>query len=87
MSTSGYEDILSYASFDLPMRETLENIAAKEMNLMLHDLSDNCDFSIVDVDAVAAELGGAQHLPDGIHHSAAMQAVLRSEIFHVLNSQ
>jgi len=87
MSTSGYEDILSYASFDSPMSETLENIAAKEMNLMLHDLSDECDFSIVDVDAVAAELGGAQHLPDGIHHSGTMQAVLRSEIFHVLNSQ
>jgi len=87
MSTSGYEDILSYASFDSPMSETLENIAAKEMNLMLHDLSGECDFSIVDVDAVAAELGGAQHLPDGIHHSGIMQAVLRSEIFHVLNSQ
>jgi hypothetical protein len=87
MSTSGFEDILSYASFDSPMSETLENIAAKEMNLMLHDLSGECDFSIVDVDAVAAELGGAQHLPDGIHHSGIMQAVLRSEIFHVLNSQ
>jgi hypothetical protein len=87
MSTSGYEDILSYSSFDAPMRETLENIAAKEMNLMLHDLADECDFSIVDVDAIAAELGGAQHLPDGIHHSGTMQAVLRSEIFHVLGGR
>ena len=87
MSTSGYEDIPSYSSFDAPMRETLENIAAKEMNLMLHDLADECDFSIVDVDAIAAELGGAQHLPDGIHHSGTMQAVLRSEIFHVLGGR
>jgi hypothetical protein len=86
MSTSGYEDILSYAPFDAPMRETLENIAAKEMNLMLHDLAEECDFSIVDVDAVAAQLGGADHLPDGIHHSGTMQAVLRSEIIQVLNS-
>jgi hypothetical protein len=86
MSTSGYEDILSYAPFDAPMRETLENISAKEMNLMLHDLSEECDFSIVDVDAIAANLGGAEHLPDGIHHSGIMQTVLRSEIIQILNS-
>jgi hypothetical protein len=87
MSTSGYEDILSYAPFDAPMRETLEHIAAKEMNLMLHDLAEECDFSIVDVDAIAARLGGTKHLPDGIHHSAEMQAVLRSGIIQVLNSR
>lgn len=86
MSTSGYEDILSYSPFDAPMRETLENIAAKEMNLMLHDLAEECDFSIVDVDAIAAHLGGAEHLPDGIHHSRIMQTALRSEIIQVLNS-
>jgi hypothetical protein len=84
MSTSGFEDITSYAPFDAPMGETLENIAAKEMNLMLHDLANECDVSIVDVDAIAAELGGSEHLPDGIHHSGTMQAVVRSEIFHIL---
>lgn len=87
MSTSGYEDILSYAPFDAPMRETLEHVAAKEMNLMLHDLACDCDFSIVDVDAIAAELGGTDHLPDGIHHSGEMQSVLRSEIIRVLNHE
>jgi hypothetical protein len=87
MSTSGYEDILSYAPFDAPMRETLEHVAAKEMNLMLHDLAEECDFSIVDVDAIAAQLGGTEHLPDGIHHSGAMQSVLRAEIIQVLNAQ
>jgi hypothetical protein len=85
MSTSGFEDILSYAPFDAPLRETLENIAAKEMNLMLHDLAEECDFSIIDVDSIAAYLGGAQHLPDGIHHSAAMQSLLRSAIFDIMN--
>ncbi|MBN9006613.1 MAG: hypothetical protein J0H40_14520 [Rhizobiales bacterium] len=86
MSTSGFEDITSYVSFDAPMSDTLENIAAKEMNLMLHDLALECDVSIVDVDAIAAELGGSQNLPDGIHHSAAMQAMVRSEVVHILNS-
>jgi hypothetical protein len=81
MSTSGYEDIVSYAPFDAPMSDTLENIAAKEMNLMLHDLAEECDASIIDVDAVAAEIGGAEHLPDGIHHSATLQALLRSAMF------
>jgi hypothetical protein len=81
MSSSGYEDIISYSPFDAPMSDTLENIAAKEMNLMLHELSEECDVSIIDVDALAADLGGAENLPDGIHHSAAMQAVLRSALF------
>jgi hypothetical protein len=86
MSTSGFEDITSYSAFDAPLGETLENISAKEMNLMLHDLAEECDFSIVDVDAIAAYLGGAENLPDGIHHSAQMQALVRSEIIHILNN-
>jgi hypothetical protein len=86
MSTSGFEDITSYAAFDPPLGETLETIAAKEMNLMLHDLAEECDVSIVDVDAIAADLGGSEHLPDGIHHSAAMQAVVRSEITRIIKN-
>ena len=86
MSTSGFEDITSYAAFDAPLGETLENISAKEMNLMLHDLAEECDFSIVDVDAIAAYLGGSEHLPDSIHHSAAMQAMVRTEIMTILNT-
>ena len=85
MSTSGFEDITSYSSFDAPLGDTLENISAKEMNLMLHDLADDRDFSIDDVDAIAAYLGGAENLPDGIHHSAEMQSLVRSEIIHILN--
>lgn len=86
MSTSGFEDVSSYTPFDAPLSQTLESVAAKEMNLMLHDLSDECDVSIVDVDAVAADIGGAQHLPDGIHHSGVMQDVLRAEIMRILDS-
>jgi hypothetical protein len=67
------------------MGETLANIASKELNLMLHDLADECDFSIIDVDAIAADLGGSNHLPDGIHQSGAMQSVVRAEILHILH--
>jgi hypothetical protein len=84
MSTSGYEDISSYSSFDAPMSDTLSSIAAKEYNLMLHDLAEHRDLAIIDVDAIAADLGGAEHLPDGIHQSGLIQAALRVEILHAL---
>ena len=84
MSTSGYEDISSYSPFDAPMSDTLASIAAKELNLMLHDIAEDNDLAIIDVDAIAADLGGAEHLPDGIHQSGAIQAVLRAEILHVM---
>ena len=85
MSTSGYEDISSYMGFDAPLSDTLSNVAAKELNLMLQDIADTRDMSIIDVDALAAELGGARHLPDGIHQSGAMQVALRQEILHNLS--
>ncbi|NVN11229.1 MULTISPECIES: hypothetical protein [Nguyenibacter] len=84
MSTAGYEDISSYAGFDAPMSDTLSSIAAKEQNLMLHDVAASRDMAIIDVDALGAQLGGALHLPDGIHQSGPMQVALRQEITNVL---
>ncbi len=86
MSTSGQEDITSYEAFDAPMAATLETIAAKELNLMLHELADERDISIIDIDHMAAELGGAAHLPDGMHQSGLMQGVIRDEIFACLEA-
>ena len=84
MSSSGYEDISNYSSFDAPMSGTLSSIAAKELNLMLHDIVKHRDLVIIDVDAIAADLGGAEHLPDGIHQSGPIQAALRVEILRAL---
>jgi hypothetical protein len=84
MSTSGYEDVYNYAPFDEPMGDSLASVHGKEMNLMLHDLAHERDISIVDVDAIAAELGAAAHLPDGIHASGQLQTELRSEILRIL---
>ena len=67
------------------MGETLAMVAAKEMNLMLHDLADERDIDIIDVDALAAEVGGAAHVPDGVHLSGALQALVRSEVLEVLS--
>lgn len=86
MSTSGHEDISSYLGFDAPLSDTLSYVAAKEWNLMLEDIAATHPLDIVDVDAVAAELGGSRHLPDGIHQSGEMQAVLRQEILGFMDS-
>jgi hypothetical protein len=84
MSSSGHEDIVSYAAFPGSLGETLSTVRAKEINLMLHDLAETSDIAIVDVDAIAAELGGAGNLPDGVHQSRRMQSELRAEILHIL---
>ena len=85
MSSSGQEDIVNYAQFDLPMARTVGNVYAKEMNLMLHDLAAEQDISIVDNDAIAVELGASRHLPDGVHQSGEMQAEVRREILRILD--
>jgi hypothetical protein len=86
MSTTGHEDISSYAPFDAPMSDTLSSVASKELNLMLHDIAETRDLAIIDVDAIAADIGGSEHLPDGIHQSGAMQAILRGEILNVVEN-
>jgi hypothetical protein len=84
MSTSGDETLSNYAAFDAPLSSTLANVEAKELNLMLHDIAATREIAVIDVDAIAAEIGGAQHLPDGIHQSGTMQSILREEILRVL---
>jgi len=84
MSTSGHENISSYVAFDPPMSNTLANVASKELNLMLEDIADTRSFHIVDVDALAADIGGREHLPDGIHQSGPMQMLLRQQVLDIL---
>ncbi len=86
MSTSSFETLHSYAPFDRPLGSTLGTVRTKELNLMLHDLAREREVSIVDNDAIAADLG-ATHLPDGVHNSATMQAELRGEILRILRSR
>ena len=85
MSTSWSETIGSYAMFERPLSEKLTSVRAKELNVMLHDLAREHGVAIVDVDAIAAELG-ASHMPDGIHASGLMEAEIRAEMIRVLNT-
>jgi hypothetical protein len=84
MSTSGDEDISTYAPFDAPLGGVLANIASKELNLMLHDIASDRNVAIVDVDAIAADIGGGEHLPDGVHQSGVIQDLLREEILQIM---
>lgn len=87
MSTSGIDDVQSYAGFDAPIGETIASVRCKDMNLMLYDLTRERDIAIVDADAIAAELGGRSNLHDGVHQSGAMQAELRAEILCILRAR
>jgi hypothetical protein len=84
MSSSGLETIFDYSSFAAPLGTSLAYVAAKELNVMLDDLGASQDVTIIDLDACAAEYGGAEHVPDGIHLSARLEEALRSEIVAAL---
>ena len=84
MSTSGQEDIQTYGAFDQPLGNSLSSVRSKETNLMLHDLARERDVAIIDADAIAADLGGWSHIPDGVHQNGVMQAEIWSEILRIL---
>ena len=85
MSSSAHEDVINYAQFDRPLGRTMGTVHAKELNLMLHDLAAEWNVAIVDIDAIAAEIGAAKNLPDSTHQSGAMQVEVRKEIFRILD--
>ena len=79
-------DLTAGNAFGGGVQEVLASIRAKDMNLMLHDLEREPEVAIVDLDALAAELGGQRNLPDGLHSSGALQTELRGEIVHMLSA-
>jgi hypothetical protein len=87
MSTSSFEDVTTYASYEEPLAATLGSVRAKDLNLMLHDVAREHDVSIVDNDAMAAELGAARHLTDSVHGSGALHAALRADILRILRER
>ena len=84
MSSSGLETIFDYSIFAEPLGASLSYVAAKELNVMLDDLSASQDVTIIDLDARAAEYGAAEHVAHGIHLSTWLEATLRSEIVAAL---
>ena len=87
MSSSGADDVQTYAGFDTPMEHVLSSMRAKGLNLMLHDLARERGVAIVDMDALVAEMGGHANMPDGIHQSGVIQAELRAEVLRILRAR
>ena len=77
--TRSNERIHSYAGLEAPLANGVSSVRALELNLMLANLAHSHGLGIIDVDAIAADLGLA-HVPDGFHGSAAMQAAMRDEL-------
>lgn len=86
VSTSASEDVYTYAGFDPPLADTLSSVRSKELNLMVQEVCRDRHAAVVDLDAVVADLGTAEHLPDGIHGSGLMQAAVRAEILATLQA-
>jgi hypothetical protein len=84
VSTAGEEDIVSYAPYEKPMGNLLTSIRAKELNVMAHELSRSHGVAIVDLDAIAAEIGAADNIPDTIHASGLMNTETRAELLRIL---
>jgi hypothetical protein len=84
MSSWGDEDLQSYDLIEGPLDATIASVVAKDRNLMLQDLAREFDIAVVDLDAIAADLGGQRNLPDSVHASGALQAELRAEVLRLL---
>ncbi len=87
MSSSGYEDIQTYAMLDASTFNRTASVRDKDLNLMLHDLAREQDIAIIDADAIAADLGGVRcFTTDAVHQSGLMQAEMRGEVLRILSA-
>jgi hypothetical protein len=87
VSSFGVQDVYCYAPFDKPLSNTLAAVRAKELNLMLYQLARQQNIAVVDVDALAVELGIGKHIPDGTHASGRLQRALRTQIIAILHER
>lgn len=76
-----------YAGFDRPLGATLASIRDKELNLLLHVIARARDISIVDVAALAADLGLQPHFATLVHADRVFEAAVREQIVHILRER
>ena len=78
MSSLRGEDIPTYQGHD-DLRQ-LATVWAKDIVLLGARLARDHGVTIIDADAIGAELGSGFIAPDGLHHSRVMQRAVRAEI-------
>jgi hypothetical protein len=86
MSSFAYESVRDYRALDDQTIASLSGVRAKDLNLLLHDLAGAHDIVVVDADAIAADMGMALHLPDGVHGTGAFYGAVRAELAHQLDA-
>ena len=53
---------------------------------MLGDLAREFRLGVIDLDAIAADIGAQRNLPDGVHGSGLLQSELRVELLRMLGA-
>jgi hypothetical protein len=79
-STSGEDEVQCYAGLESPPK----SVIAKEANLICATLAQRHDVAVLDIDAIAADVGIARHSRGGLHHDGVMGAAIREELVRVL---
>jgi hypothetical protein len=87
VTTTDIDDVFCYAHFEPPLGDTLPTVRARELNLMLYQVARERDISVVDVDALAADLGVRRHVPDGVHQSGRLQRAVRAQVLRILRER
>lgn|GEM_PF-755672 len=85
VASSALNRVSNYAWLGESFSESLPVIAT-EANLMLSDLTRAPNVSVIDSDALAADLG-VRHVPDGAHASRELLEAQRREFHHVLRDR
>lgn len=84
VATHNFEAVPDYAVLDEATLAALGPMRARALNLMLHDLATTHGLAIIDADAIAAGLGVALHLRDGVHASGTLNAAMRAELLRAM---
>lgn len=80
LSTLGGDDLQTYVGQIQPLENALPSVLFRSRNLMLLELARSDGIGVVDIDAIAADLGAMEHLPDGLHGDGTFNAAVRAEV-------
>jgi hypothetical protein len=80
ISSSASDDVQCYQGLDA----RLASVRGKTLNLVLAALEQQHGVAVLDVDAIAADVGIGRHSGDGVHHDGVMAHALRGELLALL---
>jgi hypothetical protein len=84
MSSQGTDAVYDYSLFEAPLARHAAGVFHQELNLAVEELQHEGALEVLDVDALAVELGGREGVPDQMHHSGELQTRMRGELMRRL---